>query len=279
MPGAAYIDDVFTLVEALNRPDLAALARQFEPDTDGSFRIDISVYVGADDLRSALAVQQLLQLSVDSASIVVESWDRVDPYISRDEIESILRDRLVELSIVRLSDGSFLAKYTINPKNPQGRKRLLAMAVVTVAALGVAAVIPPAAVAVVGALPTLADVLRPDPTKPPRDDAPSESPKVNLKTVDSEDVGKNVVRVEVAGPIHVYEIFVDGSVDARDVFLDRVRKLKGVEGQSRFVKHGSGAEVRLKVWSNRALNRDKLRALASETGCKVSGIDHGLTNH
>ena len=96
-----------------------------------------------------------------------------------DYVEQILRERLVELTIVDLGTGSFLGRFSIDPRTARGRKRLVAIAVVAVVALSFVAVIPPAAITVVGVLPSLLDVLEPDAI--PQTDVP-------LRTIDRADV-------------------------------------------------------------------------------------------
>jgi hypothetical protein len=262
---------VLALAEALTQADLAASVLPLVPDTEDPGRVDIDIFIGADELRPALAVQQLLQLCVDSAAIVVDSWDRERPSLSRDEVESILGDRLIDLTIVYLSDGSFLAKFSINPKTSEGRKRLFAIGSLTVAALVITAVIPPAALIVTGALPSVAVMLKPD--------AKKANDPVPLKTVDPRDVADANVHITVSGPIHVYDIYVDGPPGAKEAFLVRVHNLAGVEAQSGFVTAGPDAGRLLRVWSSKALDESQLRAFAAETATEIASITHSLTHH
>ncbi|HEX4436995.1 MAG TPA: hypothetical protein VH061_09380 [Solirubrobacteraceae bacterium] len=276
MAGAPYVDDVVALVEALAVADLAPSVLPFVPDTDDPGWVVIDAYVGADDVRPALAVQQLIQLCVDSAAILVGSWDRLDPHLSREEVEAILRDRPVELTIVYLSDGSFFAKYSINPKTPEGRKRIVAMGGVAVAALVLTAVLPPVAITVAGVLPAAAAMLKPDPEKSKGSPTAAEA-KVDLKTVDREDLAGANVHVTVTGPTHVYDIHVEGPQEAKDAFLAHVLTIEGVQQSSRFVEPGGDAGRPLRVWSSRALNGDQIRVIAAETGVGIAGVVHTLT--
>src|ERR1700733_7250447 len=146
MPSAAYIDDVLALVQALGNANIAASVRGRAPDADASTEVPIDVRVDGTELRPAIAVQQSLELCVDAAAIVVDAWGSDVAILDRDYVEQILRGRLVELTIVDLGTGSFLARFSIDPRSARGRKRLVAIAVVAVVALSFVAVIPPAAI-------------------------------------------------------------------------------------------------------------------------------------
>src|SRR5262249_29610213 len=102
MATEAYVDDIFTIVQALTQAESAAAWVKGLPDTDGSATAYIWVQVGSPELRPALAVQQSLQLSFDAAAIVVAYPPWTGPSIDRDLIQATLGNRLVELTIVHL---------------------------------------------------------------------------------------------------------------------------------------------------------------------------------
>jgi hypothetical protein len=122
-------------------------------DDDESLEVGIQVYIEGADLRPALAVMDLVQLCADAAAIAVEIWDGGDTTFPRSLYELAAGESLVELRIVDLGLGSFLAKLSVNPKTPTGRRRLRAIA--TLLAFGLTPFLGPGpgiAVAVVGSL-------------------------------------------------------------------------------------------------------------------------------
>lgn len=191
MTTEAYVDDVFTLVQALAGEEITRSL--MAPDADALGEVSLDVYVPGDQLRSAIAVQQALQLSVDAAAIFVDFSSRNEPDVSREYVEAILRDHIVELIIVDLATGSFRAHFKIDVRTANGRARLLALANATAAALSL--FVPPAAIAVVilVVLQGVNEFLSSDAT--PRNQA-------ELKTVDSSDIAVEGARVtiSVTGP-------------------------------------------------------------------------------
>jgi hypothetical protein len=273
MATAAYVDDVFDVVQALRRADATWEVIDRAPDADDSATATVDVYVETGELRSALAVQQALQLSFDAAAIVVEHGSREDD-IERGTVEALLRDHIVELTLVELSAGSLRGRFTIDPHTEKGRRRLLAIGGVGVIALHFA--FPPLAPILlgVGLVKELSDIVRPDALPPAQ---------VEPKTVDPADIPPAATRVAVeldertdkaadpnevaAPPTYMYDVDIHGPADANWSFVQRVRDIDGVARESRAI---IGEEYqRIRIWSSAPIDTDTLHRLAQEAGTEI----------
>ncbi|WP_421119368.1 hypothetical protein ACE2AJ_18720 [Aquihabitans daechungensis] len=196
MPTAAYVDDIHLLTNVLLANELAAGTPTLSNDATLGDDEDlfISVYVGSDSLRPAVAFQQVLQMAVDVAAVLVDAFDEVENAyltapIDREFVARALREPSFELTIVRLSNGSWYARFSFNPKKKSGRARILAVASFAVAVVGL--IVPPVGVVATIAVPALYminEVATPD-------DLPLPPP---LQTVDpTELAGASEVQVTV----------------------------------------------------------------------------------
>lgn len=277
MPTDAYLDDVFTLVDALSREDITRAVLEAAPPAEHSTEVVIEVYLREDELRAAIAFQQALQLSVDAAATIVESSVRgIEP--GRDLVETVVGERFVELIIIDLGSGSFFGRFKIDPRTKDGRTRILAIAGVTVAGLTLASVLPPAAPLIIGGIGSLATILTPDAL--PSDTVP-------LKTVDGDDVDvepKMEIRASDGSAedeprvpaeqrkVFVYDVDLDGLKKANDDFLARVHELPSVEAQSRFITVNPGELPRIRIWSSEPLDEAQLAESAASAGTRIARV-------
>ncbi len=121
MAAPAYVNDVLELLRALPEDDIGRLlAEDTIDDNDNNDRVLLDLTVQTRNLRSALAVQQALQLAFDVAGIVIY---RPDPErLTSEQVNELLDMRLVELTIEDLHTGSFFTKLGLNLKTPTGRR-------------------------------------------------------------------------------------------------------------------------------------------------------------
>lgn len=282
MATAAYLDDVFALVQELVQPDLynsvaeAMTAQAPAPDALGDIEITATVYVESDQLRSAIAVQQALQLSIDAAAIAIEFFPTPGIRLSREDIEMILRDHIVELTIADLGAGSFRGRFKIRLRNENGGLNVLPF--LGLAGIGLSHICPPIAIGFIifGALRDINEIL-------PFEIAPREDGA--LKSANVPDVTAAEVRlaVEPAGPglgaapvraaepqLYVYDVDLDQAANAS--FLTHVREVASVQRQSRFIFRGEPEYPRVRIWSSAPLDPEILRRLAAESGASIHGI-------
>jgi hypothetical protein len=273
MASAAYIDDVLALVHGLTGADITPSLLELAPEDDPSTEIYITAYVGGKELRPAIAVQQALQMSVDAAAIVVEAWYRGLDHLDRSDVESMLQERLVDLTLIYLTAGSLFGRWSINVTTPEGRKKLGAIGAVAVVALVFTAVIPPVSITVLGVVGSLAIIAKPNAL--PQGGVP-------LQTIDPADTESTTaeVTVHVSNPNpaapngalrHVYDVDLYGPREANEAFLGRVRELAAV-AQSCFIEGAPKTYQRVRVWSSAAPDRDKLRRFATELGIEIVSI-------
>jgi hypothetical protein len=274
MPNSLYAGDVLTLVRVLSDWDGAREGLRRAGDAETPTTLFVSVRVDADDLRPALAVQQALLLSFDAASAFVEATDEIRLSLDSAWVETVLRRRPVDLTIVDLQAGSFLARYSIDPRTESGRRRLLAIG--TMAAFALHVVFPPAVAGmiVIDLAVGLNDLASPD---------AEELDRPPLRTLDRADIRtagvqvalvSDTARTEAAPPraVHVYDLDLPAAGPAAKAFLDRVRAWPGVEQQSRFVTGAADGLQRARIWSSEALDPELLRHIAGAAGTTIISI-------
>ncbi len=165
MVAPAYVDDVFDLVRMMSTAELPRRIIDQSPSAADDVEVLLTTYVQSDDIRPALALLQFVQLAFDAAAVTVDAANRdfMPGDISRDFVESGLSESLIQLTIVQLSDGSFLARFSINPLTKHGRTRLLA--IVGLAALALSAFISPVPGMVIEGLAMANEAFTPDELK------------------------------------------------------------------------------------------------------------------
>lgn len=276
MPTETYVDDVFTLVQALTRAEITSAVmngvRADVPD-----EVYLTIDVDHRELRPALAVQQSLQLSLDAAAIAVDYLSQPDRELSRDYVEAVLRDQVAELTIVDLATGSFLGRFSLTIRTDEGRRKIVAIAGLMVVALCL--IYPPAGIAliVLEGLHNLNDVLTPAAIQQTQTAAvQAQEP---LGTVDRSDMPSQDVKV-VVGPrdnsplrrVHVCDVDLVGTLSADRAFLKRVHKLPSVQRGSRFIVGETGGPRRIRIWSTEVLDPKILDSLAGDSGTSIVDI-------
>jgi hypothetical protein len=259
----AYIDDVLSLAVRLGDSGLGPAVLDSAPagGSDGVVTIDVRVY--ADELKPALAVQQALQLCVDAAALYADATAEnreLDP----DYTAAFVAERPVELLIIELGAGSFLARFSINPKTKAGRNRLIAIGGLATVGLVLTGVLAPLAVTAAGGLGYLNSALTPD-AKP--------LAEMPLKTVDLAEAQDTQVEVEITGEgtAFAYEIQFSGSPDAIAAFLNWVGEINSVQPYEYAESESSQSEL-LRIWPVEPLDQGQTRAVAESLGIKVSQI-------
>lgn len=272
MATEAYIDDVLSLAFELREHQGARAILEAAPLAGDEDEVSFDVRVAADELRPAIAVQQALQLSADAAALFVEAAEE-GRGLDRDFARDFLAEHPVELLIVELGRGSFLARYTLNPKSKAGRQRLFALGGLVSTGLVLTGVLSPLGLTVAGGLIFANEFLSPD-----------EKPTVQPKTLDPADAqqAQVEVRVEATAPnelpppparqVYVHDFCLRGSTEANEALLSRIHGLVGVERQSRFLATEPGEPQRLRIWSSDPLDLEATRAMAEALGIEVIDI-------
>ena len=186
MATAAYIDDVLAIAASLGESGLGPAILEAAPTGGDPGEVAIDLRVDTDDLRPAIALQQALQLNIDAAALYVaatEEGGQFDPEYAA----AFLSERPVELVVVELGVGSFLARFSINPKTKSGRERLIAIAGLAATGLILTGVLAPVALTVVGGVAFVNAIASPDDI--PRGEVP-------LKTIDPGDARGVSITVE-----------------------------------------------------------------------------------
>jgi hypothetical protein len=267
------------LVQELMRADITREVIARAPDADQSATVAIDVYAGAGELRSAVAVQQALQMSIDAAAIVIDAASRDATEIGLEDVEALLRERIVDLRVVTLSAGSIRGRFTINPRTENGQRRLLAIGGVAIIALHIA--FPPLApfLLAVGAAKELGEIIRPD-AVPPSEAPPKSVDPTDLSSADAQvritlrPDEEEATHADAAAPPseYVYDVDIHGPSPANVSFLDRILGLEGVDKQSRPI---IGEEYqRIRIWASKPINADTLERLAKDAGTEIVGTGH-----
>lgn len=263
MSTEAYRADVTGLAQALMELDVAERVAFETPDAAPFDGVDIVVHVDNQDARAAIAVQQLLQLSLDAAALAVVTLDperfRAEEWERQDDIGR------VELTIVDLGNGSFFARFSVNPGSKAGRNRLLA--ILSFAALGAALLFPPSALVtgpIIAALAALNAILTPD-------DVP-QGRRYEPATVDADDIPDSTSVLLAIEKSNSFTLVIDGATENVVHFVQELRRLPWVGDQAWLVSSGgqqpTGAgQVRVRPLSV-PLVRD-VRDVADLTGVRV----------
>jgi hypothetical protein len=240
------------------------------PPAGDADAVTIDLRVHADELRPAIAVQQALQVSVDAAALYLKAMEGggLDP----DHAAALIAEHPFDVLVVELGTGSFLARFSINPKTKAGRDRLLAMGGLATGALVLTGVLAPVAVPAAGGLAYLNHIFTPD-AKPPN--------AVALQTMDPAETRGAEVEVTVTtkgnGPpgtaeSFAYDISFADSPEAIAEFLAWVQRLNGLQGYGHF-KSESGEPNRLRIWLTNPLDIDEARAMAESLGIEAIRIE------
>lgn len=268
MATPAYLEDVLSLAAGLRESELGPAILEMAPAAGDADAVTIDLRVYEDDLRPAIAVQQALQLSVDAAALYVDSATE-GRELDFDYAAAFVADRPIEVLVLELSRGSFLARFSVNPKTKAGRDRLLAIGGLATGALVLTGVLAPLAVSAAGGLAFLNQIFTPD-AKPP---------EVPLSTVDPTETQRTRVEAEIvatsreAPPENVesfaYDFWLAGSPEAIDAFLAWVEELRALQGYGRF----KDEPERLRIWLSEPLDLDLARATAEREGIEVLRIE------
>jgi len=100
-----------------------------EWDPDGWTSYEIALHIETDSLPGAVAVLNVFKLIVDSAAATIEYVDQTG-HVGGDDIDEerlagICALDLIGIELVALSDGSIRARFSLNPKEGSGRRRIL----------------------------------------------------------------------------------------------------------------------------------------------------------
>lgn len=230
MSTEAYQADVAGLAGALMELEASRRVAFEAPDAGAFEGVDLVVHIESQDARTAIVLQQLLQLSVDAAAVAVANLDPDRFGLAEWETEDDAW--LVDLSIVELGNGSFFARFSINPKTKAGRSRILA--ILGVAVLGLTLVLPAGLTLVAGAIVAglgyLNTILTPD-------ELP-DGPRFRPATVDADDIPESTPVFLGAEPSSSGDIVVDGALDDVQNFLYEVRNLGWVGGNAWLISSG-----------------------------------------
>lgn len=173
MVSEQYARDVLTVAHSVYDSsrwrDAARHQRSYDPRD-----LELALFVPGHSLEAALTAQSVVKLSFDAAIIasiwVFEDADRFD----FDNNVRLLEEHAEDVVFTDLEMGSFLARYSLNPRIESGRERLFAIFSGVGVALGfVAFLIPPATLpvlivsAALNAPAILTAILKPDAPKFP----------------------------------------------------------------------------------------------------------------
>jgi hypothetical protein len=268
MATTAYVEDVLTLATSLRESGLGPAVYDLAPAGGDVDSVTIDLGVHAEALGPAIAAQQALQLSVDAAALYADAMAE-GRELDFDYAAGLLAERPVEVVILDLSTGSFLARFSINPKTKGGRDRLLAIGGLATGALVLTGVLAPVAVTAAGGLAYLNHIFTPD-AKPPAE--------VPLHTVDRTDAQDVRVEVKVTAPggdtrqgtgdPRAYDIWVAGTPKAVAAFLTWVQHLKAFQGYGHFESDAEGSD-RVRLWLTEPLELDLVKVAAESLGVEV----------
>jgi len=260
---AAYIDDVLAIAAGLDESGAGPAILEAAPDGREGDRAAIELRVDGDDLRPAIVLQQALQLSVDAAALYLAATEekrRLDPNYAA----AFLAERPVELAVVQLSTGSFLARFSINPKTKAGRGRTIAIAGLAATGLVLTGVLAPVALTVVGGVAFVNLIATPDP-KP-----------VPLKTIDPGEAEKAPATVEISGTESqkpfLYKIDVEGTSEAVKAFLSQLLQLDSVHEARIRPEIQPHPRKRLLVWSSHPLDTELIESTGRKLGLEVLDV-------
>jgi hypothetical protein len=264
---AAYIDDVLAIAAGLDESGLGPAILEAAPVGRNGDEAEIELRVDSNDLRPAIVLQQALQLSVDAATLYLvasEEKRRLDP----DYVAAFLAERPVELVVVQLSTGSFLARFSINPLTKAGRGRTIAIAGLAATGLVLTGVLAPVALTVVGGVAFINVIATPDAKAP--------NQQVPLKTIDPAEAREAPIAVEVSGTESqkpfIYKIDVEGPSEAVKAFLSQLRQLDSVLQARIRPEVQPGPHKHLLVWSSHPLDTELVNATGRELGLEVVDI-------
>ena len=130
----------------------------------GSMSAVIELELTTSDVHRAVAVLEALLLSFETAAVVTEYIARGGRTYDIDEtvLANLASSELVNITLLDLHSGSIWARFSIDPRTQNGRKRLLTLVSV---GLGISALLLPPLVipaTVVGIVGGLNDVVTPD---------------------------------------------------------------------------------------------------------------------
>jgi hypothetical protein len=255
MSTAGYRRDVATLARFLVRSDTIDITRflyDLQPPKDDP-RIDLVIDAQSNSLRELSALQQLIQLSFDAAAVIVSTSGDLPFELPEEQIYEILDGFGVELRLLGLEYGSFWARYSLDPRASQGRRRLLSMAALAGVILTAVASqgLPFILGAALGA-PALLDAII------TRDDLPV------LETFDPNGLPRDVTLHFVPGGVwrYLFTVKSASTTEARIAFLAEVTQLIGVARESEF----SERNKRLTVVAVGDLPLDGIAELAKSRG-------------
>jgi hypothetical protein len=169
MPSRAYLGDVAQVTRGLLSEGFArGIIDRSERAAEQLAGVEFEVFVRGAALRPALAALEALQLAVDAASVAVQYTDSDAAGSISAPTTGLLGEfaaawlPLYELEIIDLDRGSLRARLRLNPRSPEGRRRLVAVGTLASLALfPILGPIPGMVVAGVGALNELVTSDRP----------------------------------------------------------------------------------------------------------------------
>jgi hypothetical protein len=271
MATTAYVEDVLALAAGLRESGLGPAVYDLAPaggDVD-AVTIDLKVHAGA--LGPAIAAQQALQLSVDAAALYADAMAK-GRELDFDYAAGLVAECPVEVVILDLSTGSFLARFSINPKTKGGRDRLLAIGGLAMTGLVLTGVLAPVALTAAGGLGYLNHVFTPE-AKPPG---------VPLQTVDPTDAQDARVEVKATAAggesgqdraeAFAYDVWVAGTPKAVAAFLTWVQHLGSFQGYGHYESEAEGSD-RVRLWLTEPVDSDWIKLRGEDLGVEVIRVE------
>ena len=131
---AEQFNDVRTITQGLL--EIYGPGLQIDPqnipmlDDIGAELLEFDLFIDTEELATATAWLSLLKMSTDAASVAVEFIardGRYDPDDAEELLEELLGEDLIGLELLILNSGSLRARFKINPKTRDGRRRSIAI--------------------------------------------------------------------------------------------------------------------------------------------------------
>ena len=268
-----YVEDVFNLINVLKPAALQLGDTQVDNSLgEEQDRFFVNLHVHSDDLRAAIAVQQAVQLTVDAVAVIAELYDfEADDFtVYQEQVAELLIEPLVDISIRRLSDGSFVTDLRVRFRRRSARAKFLAIA--TLVGVGVGIILfPPTTIPLLTFTVVMSGMAVATLVNELRQDAP---PRLHLQTIEADAAIDATATTEIVVSDSQYDIvtqdvFLSGSDSANAAFIELVKSVPVVRPDTRLIQGAEPGYQKARIWSSIPVSPNVLRQLAEQAGTTV----------